>query len=321
MLTWHDNRDAICNTIAQRHAQLKIVLKTKDEDELIEPWIAWHAKICGIENIIIFDNGSTSDKVLDTYARHGGALTVYSYHGFVDAIHNLDAFASLYGALDASCSHFVFLDTDEFLTLIVDGRHCEDAQILAFLRAYPEVAVFPGTWLHNCAGSWRRFVVGEDGGHLVGGMRWGKPVRRANVRLFDRVALHNDGIRRLGGPACVKNNFFVLHMTNLEPQRRIRANLNKLVAHGALAPGATVAEALTKDRESFQNPNVRRYFSEIAELSARPATADKADSPLKRGIVELSADGRVIHYSKAQEARFNAFLEDAEFLERCLGAA
>ena len=59
---------------------------------------------------------------LDTYARHGGAPTVYSITA-LSMRFALDAFASLYGALDASCSHFVFLDTDEFLTLIVDGRH------------------------------------------------------------------------------------------------------------------------------------------------------------------------------------------------------
>ncbi len=55
---WDSDRDQILNRLRSK-ATLKICVKLVDEPLLIEDWIDHHARIVGIENLIIADNGST----------------------------------------------------------------------------------------------------------------------------------------------------------------------------------------------------------------------------------------------------------------------
>jgi Glycosyl transferase family 2 len=50
------------------------VMMQKDEEQLLEPWLAYHGHLFGLENLSVFDHGSVSPKVrkiLDRYERMG----------------------------------------------------------------------------------------------------------------------------------------------------------------------------------------------------------------------------------------------------------
>jgi tetratricopeptide (TPR) repeat protein len=53
------------------------IMMQKDEDHLLEPWLAYHGYLFGFENLIVYDNGSTSPTVhalLRKYAAAGVAV-------------------------------------------------------------------------------------------------------------------------------------------------------------------------------------------------------------------------------------------------------
>jgi hypothetical protein len=56
--------------IKENESTLKIVLKTKNETEILDRWLEHHLKIAGDLNVIVFDNGSTNPKTFDIYKKY-----------------------------------------------------------------------------------------------------------------------------------------------------------------------------------------------------------------------------------------------------------
>jgi|GEM_PF-1639018 len=70
------NNKKLSDFTKKTYSTLKIILKTKDEDGLLEHWILYHASIVGFENLVIFDHSSTSEKVKDIYKKYADKLLV-----------------------------------------------------------------------------------------------------------------------------------------------------------------------------------------------------------------------------------------------------
>ncbi len=47
-------------------ARIACVMMQKNEDDFLEPWLAYHSYLFGIENLYVFDNGSTMASVTET---------------------------------------------------------------------------------------------------------------------------------------------------------------------------------------------------------------------------------------------------------------
>lgn len=91
---------------------IKIFTMQKDEDDILQNWIEYHAKIVGFDNIFIIDNHSSrkSLDILDHYATMGVHISYeddYAKKG--DLIHKL--------IVDNPCDYAVPLDLDEFIGL------------------------------------------------------------------------------------------------------------------------------------------------------------------------------------------------------------
>jgi hypothetical protein len=106
--------------------KIKILMMFKNEDELLVPWVAYHSALVGPENLLIFDNGSTSKKTLDAIAHVTETYGVKidgSRSAPEDFINKGEIFRYAIQGLDANDpADFYFpLDCDEFLA-VQDNR-------------------------------------------------------------------------------------------------------------------------------------------------------------------------------------------------------
>ena len=101
------------------------LLMQKNEDSLLAQWIAYHSDLFGIENLYVFDNGSTSSSVIEELQRaESKGLNVdrsNSESGVLNRKHLI--FSDLMARLDEGGRYdfYIPLDCDEFLVKIIDN--------------------------------------------------------------------------------------------------------------------------------------------------------------------------------------------------------
>jgi hypothetical protein len=110
----------------------------RDEDALLEPWLAYHGALFGFDNLFVFDNGSTSPHVravIDRYRRRGVNFdTRWSDPKYFERKHRI--LIAKIDELRRGGAHdlYIPMDADEFLVHFDrDGLTCDRAAILAYL--------------------------------------------------------------------------------------------------------------------------------------------------------------------------------------------
>src|SRR5262249_21669961 len=161
---------------------------------------------------------------------------VIRFPGRHNSLHWVSLYADLYDALKASTRFFICLDTDEFLILVDDDRWRDDAALVDFLRDQGQSDALPAAWLPNTDWSAVRFRCGEDFDAFAEAVAWGKPILRADAELSGFIH-HNMQLDQALFSKPFKTNFLILHLSNLIPEQRISANVNKLIDTGFAAPG------------------------------------------------------------------------------------
>jgi hypothetical protein len=283
-------------------------LKTKNDPILLDRWIEHHSRIVARQDIVIFDNMSDDPGVLAIYDRHPDILVV-RFTGFHNNVHRVELFGDLYSALRDSSQFFVFLDTDEFLTLIEGDHYHPDGSILEFLQSDPLPQVFPGTWLYNTNWTANQFISGTTPEYLSSGLAWGKPVLRSSAPL-DGYLNHNIQLTRTLFPARIQTNLFVLHLANLSPRQRIASNINKLVARGFAQPADTAEVISRYTLDGVIDSNIIQYVSEIRRLLPMRAQPEAQQGTLRPGCIELSPHGKITYYSELERESLLAFIAD-----------
>jgi hypothetical protein len=276
MLNWDADKPEICAAIRSHYAPLKILLKTKDEPERLRSWITHHAAIAGLEGLVILDNMSSDANVLAIYAEFEGRFPVIRFQGFHNNVHNVGMFPELYAALRQSCGYYCFMDTDELLVLY-DGaeRFLADQSIIEFLKKYPDVLAFPGTWLQSVEGYVDRYKLQNIDSPLSDGLCWGKPILSA---AFDAswILLHNVECKRAMSPESLKTNLFVLHKHVASITDRIKINLLKLKSRRVLQPDDGISEALAIDTTGIEGG--KEYIEEVRRFVAGAVNQATDDS-------------------------------------------
>jgi hypothetical protein len=198
--------------------KFKIILKTKNEENLIDLWIRYYSKMVGKENIVIFDNNSTSPKVLEVYKNH---LIEVRNIDVPNSIHQYSKNKDFYEEVFANYDWFAVLDTDEFLCTYRDGIFSADSvlETLANSNDY----VLGSTWLSQMHLNDSNEYFKVNNGIL--NKRYGKAVFRTAYPKIRKVIYSHNLLCKDEEGNCESNlncNLILLHLDRTDPDFRIK---------------------------------------------------------------------------------------------------
>jgi hypothetical protein len=112
--------------------KVKIFTVTKNEYDLIEPFILHHGELFGMENLIIIDNNSTDARVANIYDKYKNKVSIVvepDYRNNSQGRH-----FTKYMKLHSEADYLIGLDTDEFIVAETpDGISIDKNTILEIL--------------------------------------------------------------------------------------------------------------------------------------------------------------------------------------------
>jgi hypothetical protein len=129
---------------------LKIILKTKNEEFLLESWLKYYIALVGIENIIVLDHKSDCSIVLNLYKKYKvNVIQIPEYVENPDWVHHAWVKQNK-EFLKQSCHFYTILDTDEFLCFFdYESNRIDNSKLLPFLSRNKEEYGFTTTWIFN----------------------------------------------------------------------------------------------------------------------------------------------------------------------------
>jgi hypothetical protein len=198
--------------------KFKIILKTKNEDDLIDIWIRYYSKMVGKENLVIFDNNSTSQKVLDVYREHGIEIKKIDVP---NKVHHYRLNIDFYKNIFSSCDWFAVLDTDEFLCVYKDEVFSAEGVLNVLKNSSHKV--LGSTWLSqmHLGDSIEYFKVNTTDHNK----NYGKAIFSTSYeRLKNVIYGHNVSCKDKDGScdAFLGSDLFLLHLDRLNPVSRIK---------------------------------------------------------------------------------------------------
>ncbi len=295
-----------------RRATLKIILKTRDENLLLQDWISHHANIVGYENLLILDNLSTDQDVLGIYDRYSSIIPIGAFDGFVDNPHSKSLFAPLYDWLAETTAYYILLDTDERLIWAENDFYLHDWRIVEKLARLQAASALAGAWLYNQPGSRTQFCFGSKGG-LADGLCWGKPILSTKANRPDKV-IHNCQAAALFDRPVT--NFFVLHLSRLSAVQRIKANANKLRSYSIISNEDGLDAIAEINLASVRLPALRRLIQETLKLLEVKEHQNPADQATPYAII--FKDGAILYHNFEQRRLLQEFITDgATYLADC----
>lgn len=235
ILRWPDNAGQVCSEIAARRDTLKIVLKTKNEDDFLEPWLLHHIPIVGDGKIIVFDHMSTSKTVFDIYKKYADNIILVQFAAVShDSLHSAAHFSELYQALCDSCDFLTLLDTDEFLYLYDGLKLYNNNVIEKYLQNNLDVPFFSTYWLLNREFSPDEFIFGPNDSDIATCLYNGKAIlSSAQMKSATPYVGHAHVVAQTAQGRS-PTPFILLHWARLSLKQRIRGNMQKLVTFGVI---------------------------------------------------------------------------------------
>jgi hypothetical protein len=207
--------------------KFKIILKTKNEDDLIDIWIRYYSKMVGKENLIIFDNNSTSQKVLDTYKKHDIETRQIESP---NSIHSYDNNKNFYDDLFTKCDWFSILDTDEFLCVYKNGNF--SAEHVIDLLETSNKQVLGSIWLdHMHMGDSKEYFKINQVPYICApkhNKNHGKAVYRPTYSEIRNIPYGHNACCR---DAWIESGLFLLHVDRTSPEIRIKNCLEMSLAN------------------------------------------------------------------------------------------
>ena len=219
----------------------KVMCVTKDEYDLIEPFIVFYGQIFGYENLIILDNGSTDQRVLDVYKKYPGIDLTVDPFPFTEVTEKMTAHILTY---KGKCDWMLLLETDEFLYWEGDDV-LDEEKVRNYIQSLPSQARF---------GKVYSSVVSPDDEFTCPPMeitRFSKPTEDKviiKMNTFEQMELwphHTVPTEK----AHATESLCLLHFHNTGQKRHIERSLNIIKGCGYLDGTEPIDEQIKKCRE------------------------------------------------------------------------
>lgn len=205
----------------------------------------------GKENLVIFDNNSTSQKVLDAYKEHSIETIQIKSPNSIHSYRNNKVF---YDELFANCDWFSILDTDEFLCAYNNGIF--SAEGVVDLLATSDEQALGSIWLdHMHVGDSKEYFKINQVPYICHpkhNKRHGKAIYRTSYPGIRNIGYgHNNNCK----DALVESGLFLLHVDRTNIEVRIKNCLDMSMANTIIKHPETY-----KELELIQNGTINEEF-------------------------------------------------------------
>ena len=264
---------------------LKIALKCKDEPELLEFWINYHASIVGLENLIIFDTGSTDQVHLDILDKFKDRVLIFNYDHHYNKLHNTLFNKLLFDNISLTCKYLTLLDADEFLNCLVGGFFLKN-EVISLLKSSNQ-KVLCGVWLHNNSipkineQGIEDVLLNLDERNLRMGFIDGKAILKSDSLSELRHIGHNLHVKEVA--SAITNNsigyIFIIHLSNLGEEIQRNRILKYLEAKGVtvgITPKQELEKFLHENKNNFDGKR-RKYIDMYLKASNVIASAKHSE--------------------------------------------
>jgi hypothetical protein len=247
---------------------LKIILKTKDEEFLLETWIKYYIKLVGAENIIIFDDYSTSEIVLDLYKKYPIEVRTIPNLCNIDGIH---CYKELHKEMKDACDYYTIIDTDEFLCFYdYENDRIDNSKLLPFIKQNNDRLAFPTTWLYN-------LYKGQDYSSVLDVTDFDFNLNIGNTRLGKFIASSCGGAGgNIGHNSTIKSpnsekfdlkfcpELLLLHINNANWESRIKTKINYARSLGEKFENIQelIEACKAKDKKLFYHSEILGYLTD-----------------------------------------------------------
>ncbi|UGB24875.1 glycosyltransferase family 2 protein [Methylorubrum sp. B1-46] len=296
MLNWGSDRAQIADRVALVFTNYKVLLKTLDDPEMLQMWLEHHLPLVGAERIIIADNGSTDERVLEIYRSLPSTVTVFRYqgnvnNGFHNVVHDRGLFRDLYAALAQSCNHSIFIDTDEFIYPVDIATRQWSGELLDEMLEDAQGRAIPTVWVYGAPG-WRDITyVGDCMQRFIDGYAWSKPFVPTGYQE-PGFRIHNVQFPKSLYAVKPGNFIALLHLNKYSRLQRLSANKRKLIARGVVTADTSFEEIARLDVSKSRDPAVVRLVKEVETLQSE-TTEDFDDQKLPSDCLRFYKDGKL----------------------------
>ncbi|AWB32567.1 glycosyltransferase family protein [Orrella marina] len=296
-----------------------VILKTKNEVELLEDWIEHYGKMFGYESIIILDNYSDEPSVHEVYSKYCDKVGLIATFGDGDRGHNLihypesrKSYSRFYEAVKERCRYFGFFDTDEFLVFIDNKRLVTGEEVRRRASTwcnFNKGKVLHCYWLNSVPGRSDRYVLGDSFLKIFDGVKKGKYFMPSDVGC-KHPSGHNSCSPISCAPHEVSMNFWLLHRQSSSLERRIKVNYNKINSRGMFKENVTLSDILNNPRHDLlahgDNGVCNSYMQQIINFFNSASLSDQGEW--------LSFQGEKLCFSSDKaESNFLKFIKNSNF--------
>jgi len=312
---WHKCARRICAAVRRAPGPVKILLKVRNDPIFLAAWHRHHAAIVGAQNLIIADNMSDDPQTKTLLRTLAKESTVFRFAGFHNRLSDRTVFADLWHALDESCKWHMALDADERLGWIEDDHCITDARLVDRLLATPpHTAAIPALLLDNIAGKADCFAIPQRNSPKLPVLPcalWGKPALAAGKVWPAGMALHNVQFHPDAFAAGHAPNLIQMHLCNLIPEQRLRANREKLVARKICTSQTPFEKIAAMDLKDENRSVVERCVQETRKLLAQLKRGSDQNSGPMPDHVQIGTDGCMVFSTSEVADRFNDMMAGA----------
>ena len=114
--------------MAALHPSIKVFVRTKDDTNIIEDWIKYHANLFGYESICVIDNMSCHKDVIAVYNRYKNKISLH----YTNKTHLFqgEIMSNVFNIYKNKYDILIALDADEFLAGFDNGKIIQDKDFI-----------------------------------------------------------------------------------------------------------------------------------------------------------------------------------------------
>ena len=201
--------------LLMEYSYCKVLLLSKDEDLIIEDFILYYGYLFDYKNIIIIDNNSSSQKVIDIYSKYIplGLTVINDTSQFIYARFFMNNYINM---LRDYCEWLFCLETDEFIYWVPEKNSTINKRdIFLYLKSIPaNITQIKYMKLMNCCPDPKN-IYNESIMNIneFKGVDWDKHIIR--VKAFESIILWEHTYKMQHGDILLSNKLNLLHYTNI----------------------------------------------------------------------------------------------------------